>query len=375
MGGAETLAVRIANALPLRGFESHLIVITEPGILSERVDPVVKVHYLHYHRASIRNPLAFPFSILSGYRRLREVIKEQGISLVQTHLPGANFWGLLLELGRVCRVLATIHNNQEFRYGDADSAVRGRMRRQAYRAIVKRCAGTIAVSEKVKDSLGQDLGLNGTELDRITVVTNGVDIPEPLTPEARLLIRRNLGVAENRPLILAAGRFGPQKNFGDLLRVAELLRDQDIAFQLVIAGEGEELENLRTRAREGGLAGKVLMPGNIQNLNEVMLAADLFVMTSRWEGLPLVLLEAMAAGLPAVAFEIPGVVELVDEGRTGHVVAAGNVEGFAEKTATLLKQPDHGRGLGHQGQKRIAADFNFETLMNRLENRYLQHTL
>ncbi len=170
MGGAENLAVRIANALPGRGFESHLIVMSEPGILSDRLDPAVQAHYLHFARASIRNPVAFPLSIVQGYRRLTGTIRNSGISLVQTHLPGSNFWGLLLQSMRVCRVLATIHNNQEFHYGEDDSPVRVGLRRWAYKGIVNRCSGTIAVSEKVKESLGEDLGLRQKARDRISAV-------------------------------------------------------------------------------------------------------------------------------------------------------------------------------------------------------------
>ncbi len=370
MGGAENLAVRIANALPDRGFESHLIVITEPGILSERVDPRVKVHYLHYKRASIRNPVAFPFSILSGYRRLAGVIRSQGIGLVQTHLPGANFWGLLLALRGACRVLATIHNNQEFRYGDADSPVRSRLRRLAYKAIVNRCAGTIAVSEKVKTSLGQDLGLGPGAMDRITVVTNGVDVPGPVSDHERVAVRRELGLDLNLPLVVAAGRFGPQKNFQDLVSVAEILKKQGTTFQLLIAGEGEFHADLKARARDLGLDGTVFMPGNLQNLGQVMLAADVFAMTSLWEGLPLVLLEAMAAGLPAVAYGIPGVLELVVDRKTGYTVSEGDLSGIASRLAALLDDSELCLSMGTAARTKVLADFNFETLLSKLMARY-----
>jgi len=153
MGGAENLAVRIANALAAEGHQSHLIVVTEPDILSERIHPDVHVHYLEFWRSPIRNPFAFLASILRGLRLLKSVIENEKIQVVQTHLPGANFWGLLLELNKVLPVLATIHNNQEFRYGDRDNQLLAFFRKTAYKQILNRCHGTVAVSEKVRNSL------------------------------------------------------------------------------------------------------------------------------------------------------------------------------------------------------------------------------
>ena len=366
MGGAENLAVRIANALPAAGFTSHLIVITGPGVLSSRIDPAVKVHYLNYQRASVRNPLVFPFSILNGLGRLSGVIRREKIGLVQTHLPGANFWGLLLAMRGVCRVLATVHNNREFDYGDVDSPLRSRFRRSAYRAIVKRCVRTIAVSEEVKLSLIRDLGLDTDAADRISVVTNGVSVPDPLDAEAKLNVRRGLGIDPNLPFILAAGRFGPQKNFADLIQVATILKEKGTPFQLVIGGEGEFLEDLRARVQELGLNGSVFLPGNLQNLGQVMLAADVFVMTSLWEGLPLVLLEAMAAGLPAVAYAIAGVNELVVEGQTGRLVLIGDTTAFAASLDQVLNNQVTWGEMGQLARKRVQADFNFDTLLNDL---------
>lgn len=370
MGGAENLAVRIANALPAQGVASHLIVITDPDALSERISPEVQVHYLRFHRASIKNPLGFLFSVIKGYRQLAGIIKHNKIKVAQTHLPGANFWGLLLTLGRVCDVFTTIHNNQEFNYGDTDSPVRQRLRGWAYRAMVNKCRGTIAVSAAVKQSLAKDLNLGPSAIKRISVVTNGVNIPEGLDEASRNEIRAQLGLKINRPFILAAGRFGPQKNFGDLLDVAHELKVADVGYQLVIAGQGEQLESMQAKVQDLGLQEQVFLPGNLQNLNQVMLAADAFVMTSLWEGLPLVLLEAMAAGLPAVAYGIDGVTELVREGQTGYVVPVGDTTTFTKQLTRLLAEQDSRSRMGSQAKSDVTQKFNFADLVKNLHEVY-----
>ncbi|MFN2369679.1 MAG: glycosyltransferase [Candidatus Krumholzibacteriia bacterium] len=148
VGGAEHLAVKVAGALAARGHASHLIVATGPGPLSARIDPAVRTHYLGFVRASVRNPAAFAWSVGRGLRRLGSVIRAEGVEVVQTHLPGANFWGLVLALRGVCGVVATVHNNEEFRYGDDDSRILRSARRAAYGQIVRRC-GVVAVSAAV----------------------------------------------------------------------------------------------------------------------------------------------------------------------------------------------------------------------------------
>ncbi len=180
MGGAEHLAVQIANELAARGRRSHLVVATGPGPMSARVAPGVTVHYLGFVRASVLNPPAFVASVAGGIGRLASLAAAEGIDVVQTHLPGANFWGLLLALRGVCGVVATIHNNEEFRYGPHDSPVLRAARRLAYGLIVRHCR-VVAVSAAVRDSLAAQLHLSGRVADRISVVTN----PPPPRPPPR----------------------------------------------------------------------------------------------------------------------------------------------------------------------------------------------
>jgi len=371
MGGAENLAVRIANALAAEGHQSHLIVVTEPDILSERIHPDVHVHYLEFWRSPIRNPFAFLASILRGLRLLKSVIENEKIQVVQTHLPGANFWGLLLELNKVLPVLATIHNNQEFRYGDRDNQLLAFFRKTAYKQILNRCHGTVAVSEKVRNSLIQDLGIEESAASRISVVNNGVEIPQLLSSGEIKKIRTQLNIDEEKPLVLAAGRFSEQKNFGDLIDAAAILRDRGESFQLVIGGDGEQRAVFQDRVRHLELENLVSLPGNLVNLNKVMLAADVYTMSSLWEGLPLVLLEAMATGLPAVAYGIPGVDELIASGENGIVAKVGSPESLADGLAVLLGDPVLREKMGHTGRLMVEKSFSFSHVINELENLYL----
>ena len=340
MGGAEHLAVQFSAGLAARGCESHLVVLTGPGPLSRRVDPGVQVHYLQYERASLFNPLAFGVSLRKGLRLLSDTVLGNSIDLVQTHLPGSNFWGLLLAMRNTCAVAATVHNNQEFRYSAEDSAFRVALRKWAYRAVVKRCDVTIAVSEQVRQSLMADLGGGDKLTRRIAVVQNGVPIPDLLAPEQVTEARQAWSVPAGAALLVAAGRFDEQKNFGDLITAASELVRTGREFRLVIAGEGPRREALERRISDEDLAGHVVLPGVVDDLPRLLGAADLLLVSSRWEGLPLVVLEAMAAGLPVVGYDIAGVRELVADGSTGWLVPPANPEGLAAAVQSALATPD-----------------------------------
>ncbi len=370
MGGAENLAVRIANGLAARGYEAHLVVVTGPGVLSDRVDSAVKLHYLGFERSSIRNPFAFVRSLFDGRRRLGGLLSKLNVHVAQTHLPGANFLGLLLTYGTGMRVVPTVHNNREFDYGDKDNPLLLRLRKWAYGAMISRCAGMVAVSRAVKASLEAELGTSPVEAERIHVVTNGVSLPDPLPEHEVREIRARYGIADGTVFALSAGRLSEQKNFADLVRVAALLRDRGCTVHFVVAGEGPLHDELETAISTVGLGSVVTLAGNVVDLERVMGAADVFVTTSLWEGLPLVLLEAMACGLPSVGFAIDGVVEILSDGVQGRVVPAGDVVSMTDALETVLTNADLRTAYGNASRELVGNTYNFETLLDRLADVY-----
>ena len=370
MGGAENLAVRMANGLAARGRDSHLVVVTGPGVLSDRVDPAVGIHYLGFERSSIRRPVAFLGSLARGRRKLGGRLADLDVDVAQTHLPGANFLGLLLTFGTAVRVVPTVHNNREFDYGDADNPLLLRLRKRAYRSMVSRCAGLVAVSAAVKASLEDELGLRPAEASRIHVVTNGVRVPDPLPAEEISGIRARYGIAGGTFFVLGAGRLSEQKNFADLVRVASLMKERGCDVRFVVAGDGPLRGELETTIAAAGLDGHVTLAGNVTDLERVMGAADIFVSTSLWEGLPLVLLEAMACGLPPVCYAIDGTNEILADGVQGRVVPVGGVAAMADALEALLSNPGLREEYGEASRGLVRAEYDFETLLDRLGEVY-----
>lgn len=372
VGGAERLAVQIASARARAGDRSFLYVLGGPGPLSGSVPPDVTLRHLGLERASVRDPFAFAASVVRGRRRLASQLREDGVEVLQSHLPGANFWGLLLQRSGAARAVPTIHNNREFDYGDADHWLRARFRRSAYRMMMRSCPAVVAVSELVRDSMAEQLGLDESERGRMVVVPNGVPLPEPLDDAARAGLRGRWCCPPDVPLLLAAGRHTAQKNFAVLIEAAALLASGGIDFRLVLAGEGELWEDHAAAVAAAGLQDRIFLPGNLEDLGRQMQAADLFVLPSLWEGLPLVLLEAMAAGCAVVGTDIAGIGEVLRDEVTGRVVPAGAAAPLAQALRELGADPARRAALAAAARSLVESRYSFDRVARDLGALYLR---
>lgn len=205
----------------------------------------------------------------------------------------------------------------------------------------------IAVSASVADT-HIDSSLVGKE--RITVVPNGIT---PRAPRrTRDAVRRELGIAPGVPLLLHVGRFAAQKNHALLL---DALGHLDGALQLLLVGSGPDEVAVARRIAADGLGDRVRLLGRRDDVPDLMAAADLLLMPSRFEGLSLVLLEAMAARLPIVACRSPGIADALDDASAWLTDAAPDA--FAGAIVDALAAPDERQVRAERAAARQAADF------------------
>ncbi len=190
----------------------------------------------------------------------------------------------------------------------------------------------IAVSEAVAGSY-RAAGLG----DRLTTIANGIH-PRGATRD-RAVLRREAGL-DGGPVLLMAGRLAAQKDHALMLDALPAILAAQPRATLLIAGDGPLLGPVARRIAAAGLAGSVRLMGHRRDLPDLMAAADLLVLPSRFEGLPLVALEAMAAGLPIVASDAPGNAEMLEHGRSGWLVPAGDAAAFAAAVIAALAVPD-----------------------------------
>jgi len=203
---------------------------------------------------------------------------------------------------------------------------------------------------------------------KITVIPNGVDM-DAWRPDAaaRAAVRGELAI-ENEFLWFAAGRLEPVKDYPTLLAAMAQLPS---TARLVIAGTGPLEEQLRGLASQLCLQSRVRFLGFEQDVRRWMQAADGFVLSSRWEGLPMALLEAAACALPAVATDVPGTREVIVHGGTGWLAAQGDPRALAEAMTRLMHTSLDGRKtIGEQARQRAFDSFSLELALTRWEALY-----
>ncbi len=254
---------------------------------------------------------------------------------------GCKFGLVAAALRRVPAVVATVHLF-------AESLLSRRVRLQV-RAVGTGVHRYLAVSPHVRDRLAAAIGLPERKL---RVVPNGID-PAPFTRPADPALRTRLAGGPDRPLVFTAARLSPQKALDVLLSAAALVPEA----VFVIAGEGPERAALEARAAALGVTQRVRLLGARDDVPELLAACDLFVLPSLVEGLPLSVLEAMAAAKPVVATRIGGTDEAVVDGETGILVPPGDASALAAAIRIFLSDREQARRSGEAGRDRLRARF------------------
>ena len=175
------------------------------------------------------------------------------------------------------------------------------------------------------------------------------------------------------PVLGYVGRIMPEKDLETWLRAAAVVGQRYPEAQFVLVGEGRDastLSQLQRLATDLGIGARVHFPGYRAQLLPVYAAFDLFVLTSRREGLPNSVLEAMAMGLPVVTTDVAGTKELVVHGQTGFVLPQGDVQGLAQAMLSLVDNTQLRQCLGRAGRQRVEQEFSFTGRLQRIEALY-----
>jgi glycosyltransferase involved in cell wall biosynthesis len=202
----------------------------------------------------------------------------------------------------------------------------------------------------------------------IDVIPNGI----PARPGDREATRRKLGVDGDEVLLLAVGNLSTRKGHALLLSaLAELPRQlPETAWRCVIAGRGEERERLERQLMALGLGERVTLLGHRDDIPDLQAAADVYVMPSYWEGMPLAILEAMSAGHAVVASAVGGIPEVIRDGETGVLVPPGSPLALAQALRRVIAEGDTRDRLGAAARQRFDAEYRIEVMADRYERLY-----
>ena len=349
MGGAERQVLALAERMADRGHAVKLLVLRPK--LQEQWPTALPVIHLDMRRT--------PAGVLKGFGRARRFLKGYRPEVLHGHSFHANFIARLLKLFvRVPVVLSTVHNVYEG----------GLHRMMLYRLTDFLSMRTTAVSAAAG---ARFIRLGAIPRRKCVVVTNGIDTAE-FSPSAnrRTEMRESMSAGDEF-IWFTAGRIVPAKDFPNLLQAFRQVRAVNPNAQLWIAGAGEpgSVKSILGFALVAGSTNGVRWLGLRRDLPALLDAADGFVLASAWEGMPLVVGEAMAMEKPVVATDVGGVRELV--GDAGALVAPKNPDALATAMLEMMSRSDDARKhLGRTARARIDSDFSMSARVEQWESLY-----
>lgn len=337
-GGAERLVVELAEEYAARGVDSKVLCLSTPGPWAALLEAKGLYAGCLGKRPGVDVGIA---------GRLRRRLDEISPDIVHTHLFTANLWTRLACLGRRRRLVVTLHNVDNWR----------RMRhRRVDRLLWLAADRYVAVGPAVRDYyLAQ-----GVPPARLREIPNGIRWDGLAGPEPLL---------RARPLIRACGRLVPQKGFDILVDAAKILSDRSGkpvnrgmagGFQVEIIGDGPERTSLEERIERLRLRAEVSLLGGRDDARELIADADIFILPSTREGLPLVLLEALHAGRPVIATSLPALAGVVSDGIDAVLVEPGSARALSDAIEGLAADPARARVLAAAGRARARDSYTIE---------------
>ena len=202
------------------------------------------------------------------------------------------------------------------------------------------------------------------------MLIHGIDTQAvPAAPDARARLRAELGLAEDDVLALTVANLRRNKDYPNLLRAAALASSIEPRLQFAAVGQGPLLDEVKALHHELGLGSRYRLLGFRRDVHELMAAADVFLLGSIHEGLPVAVMEAFAAGLPVVATEVGGLPQQVREGQEGLLVPPSDHEALAEALVTVARDDDLRARMGEAAARR-AADYDIRTAVREQEAVY-----
>ncbi|MDQ0285987.1 glycosyltransferase involved in cell wall biosynthesis [Desulfofundulus luciae] len=312
-------------------------------------------------------PLAGELSPRSDWRVLRilvDTLMAEKITIMHAHSAKAGLVArVAAKVARTPVVFMTAHNSIFYEFWPP-------WKKAAFafgeRLLARYTHRILTVSEALRQEL---LIRERLHPDRVVTIHNGID-PAPFRREVdRRAVLRSLGLPPLGRLVGTIARLAPQKGVSYFLQAAAILcRDYQVNF--VVVGDGPLRMVLEEEGRALGLGGRLFFTGERRDIPQILAAMDVFVLPSITEGLPLTILEAMAAGKPVVATQVGGLPEVVVDGETGFLVPPRDPQALARALAQLLLERQKAEEMGQKGRQRVMQHFTVEAMVRKIEEEY-----
>ncbi len=362
VGGGEVRYALLARELARRGHDVTWLSMRQRQSPNEETIDGVR----HLHRGPrIKNPPSRPLLAMLRFMLTacwHVLTHRYDVIDCQTYAPLPAVW-LACLLSRQ-KMVATIHDVSRGGTGHEGQWMTNRFRRliglaetALYRMPYPKI---IAVSQSTADALVRRWGVAS---GRVHVLPNGIELPP--APAA-------LGAPPRDIDLIYAGRFVPTKNIADLIEVVRILHAAGAVRRVALVGEGPLWDEMVVKARAAGLADVIEFTGRKGNAEvlDLLRRGKVFFHASSREGFPVVMVEALACGLPVVAYRIPGVVDVIDDGVTGLLVEEHDTAAHATACRRLLEDANERGRLARSGRNMVVASLTIQAMTDRIEAIY-----
>ncbi|MCK9588270.1 MAG: glycosyltransferase [Terrimicrobiaceae bacterium] len=352
LGGAQEVVLNLATCGNRKRFSHEVATMHGRGVYWERMaEQGIPLHSLSPHKFFPWYAVTLPALLLRGR-----------FDILHCHLVASNI--IAKPFGRLCGVPVILnhdHTNDDYR---ANQRIR-----LALDSLSNRLAShLIAVSDSCRRFL---VDRERVPAGKISLIQNAIDLRRfSTTCGTRSAARKILGLPEAAPVVAGVGRLNPQKNFSLFIQIAAGVLKHHPKTVFLLAGDGPEEERLKKLAHECGVGERLHFCGYVPDTRQIYLAADVLLMPSLFEGLPMSLLEAMAMRVPVVASALDGIAEVVEDGRDGFLVPSGGAELFCERVCKLIADPSLAAELGATASEKIRRRFSSGRMCREVEEIY-----
>jgi len=361
LGGAQQNTLFTVSHLDPSRFRAMLIT-GEPGLLDQEARTLDGIAF--HQVPSLVRPIR-PWRDLRAFLSLTRLLRKLRPTIVHTHSSKAGILGRLA--ARLAGVPIIIHSIHGFGFTRYQHPLVRLALVMGERLAAPVTTKFFAVSEA---SRRQGLSLGLFSADRCTVIRSGVDLAALRRTHVDVGVKRQaLGLEPTKPVIGMVAPFKPQKAPLDFVRMAGLVHRARPDAQFLLVGDGELREAVLGERARLGLSSVLHLTGWRRDAAEIMRCLDVFVLTSLWEGLPRVYLEAMASGVPVVGTKVDGAPEVVREGVTGFLVEPGDTQALAERVLYILSHPEEAKRMGGNGEG-LPSEFDIHEMVRQQEHEY-----
>jgi glycosyltransferase involved in cell wall biosynthesis len=349
-GGAERVAHRLVTGLDRARFEPIVVTLYERGDLAE---DLAKRGYCTLHAgAKGRLDMRIPLSLLRWSKQYPPDVVMTTTNLISL------FWGTVLRQLR--RTKAMVVRFQGTTHLRRHEPLVLRLRRRwidHYISLTPKQAEFWITRQNIPYS-------------RMSIVPNGIDVARFVPPQDKSALRVALGLPKDKVIVGCVSHFRPTKNLELFVEAASRIHLEAPYCHFLLVGDGDTRSQVETAIHQKGLADAFTLPGAQKDPAPWFQAMDVFVLPSQTqtEGFPSVIVEAGACGVPAVAFDVGGIADVILHGETGFVVPLGDTEQFIQRAITIATTPSLREAMGQKARQRVHAEYSLSMMIEKYSN-------